>query len=767
MKRNVLCALISAALMISICACKNKEENLVPEEGSGEYTYRTTLSSPASLSPTDFTSSSESTIIDLLSSSMYTLAMNQSKDGYNIVCELASELPADVTTEYAGKSPYSIPKGATQGYAWKFSMRRDACWEDGTPINADTVEYSLRQYLSPDMKNFHATDFYDTLPIANAKTYFQGSETYTDIFDLETKIYASVPEHEMYVSLTRPVAFFGDSVETYRKTYSEHFFDEDGTDLYEALRELTDEKIYAPLTENMKPIMLKIAKSFGDTNPDAYKEFCFSKNEKGKTAWESVGFIKDDDYTYTLILSRPTTSFMAVHGTNIPLIHEPLYEACKTNSSGIIRSSYGTSSERMISYGPYKIASFKPGQSITLERNQRWYGWSDGKHDGQFQTTKIDIQFVGDHTTERNLFAQGKLDAISASSADLSEYPVWAYKEESPSPYTYTLSLNSDKTSLKRRENPGVNKRLLSYTDFRRGLSLCIDRDEFVHEIAPNSSPAYTLISRYYIGVPETGKPFVDTKEALDVREKIDMDIYSSSKTMFNCQEARECFVRAYEDALKAGDIQADDRIEIEMHAASDTEQNQKTAIFIQNSIEKACEGTALAGRIKIMLVANPDLSANIKKGLVDMAITKNSSLSFNPYGILSQYCTPSLINEYGYNPLNKNADINLGGERLSLSLLGWNKELNLGTYHNAAPEVKNKILAEVEKSLLESYCVIPVRTLNSVRMISQRIQEGSDHFINPVVEFGGIRFMQYTMDDAEWNAFCKGQMSASPRNAD
>ncbi|MBQ2080292.1 MAG: hypothetical protein II461_00835, partial [Treponema sp.] len=117
--------------------------------------------------------------------------------------------------------------------------------------------------------------------------------------------------------------------------------------------------------------------------------------------------------------------------------------------------------------------------------------------------------------------------------------------------------------------------------------------------------------------------------------------------------------------------------------------------------------------------------------------------------------------------PLNKNTDINLGGERLSLSLLGWNKELNLGTYHNAAPEVKNKILAEVEKSLLESYCVIPVRTLNSVRMISQRIQEGSDHFINPVVEFGGIRFMQYTMDDAEWNAFCKGQMSASPRNAD
>lgn len=765
MKRYVLRAVIAAALMISICACKNKEENLVPEEGSGEYTYRTALPSPVSLSPSDFTSSSESAIMDVISSSMYALVMNQSKDGYNVVCELASDLPEDVTSEYAGKSPYSVPKGATQGYAWKFSMRHDACWEDGTPVNSGTVEYSLRQYLSPDMRNFHAADFYEALPVANAKSYFQGSETYTDIFDLETKIYAPVPEHEMYVSLTRPVAFFGDSVETYRKTYSEHFIDEDGTDLYESLRELTDEKVYAPLTENMKPVLLKIAKSFGDTNPDAYKEFCFSKNEKGKTEWESVGFVRNDDYTYTLILSRPITPFMAVRGTNIGLLHEPLYEACKTVSSGIIRSSYGTSVERTISCGPYKIVSFKPGQSVLLERNPRWYGWSDGKHDGQFQTTKIDIQFVGDHATELNLFAKGKLDSVSVSPADLPGFPEGTCKEETPSPYTYTLSLNSDKNALMRREKTGANKRILSYTDFRRGLSLCIDRDEFVNETAPGSSPAYTLISRYYIGVPETGKPFADTKEALDARERIDAEIYScrpgeSDKPMFNIQEARECFVRAYQDALDAGDIHSDDRIEIELHASSLTEQNQKTAVFMQDSIEKACEDTVLAGRIKIMLVANPELSESIKKGLTDLAITKNSGDTFNPYGILEQYCNPSLINEYGYNPLGKKADINLGGEKISMSLLGWEKELNLGTYRSAPPEVKNKILAEVEKSLLESYCVIPLRRMNSLRMISQRIREGSDHFVNPAVGFGGIRFMRYTMDDAEWTAFCKGQKS-------
>lgn len=43
--------------------------------------------------------------------------MNETKDGYDIVCELAEELPVDVTANYAGNATYGVPADATEGYA--------------------------------------------------------------------------------------------------------------------------------------------------------------------------------------------------------------------------------------------------------------------------------------------------------------------------------------------------------------------------------------------------------------------------------------------------------------------------------------------------------------------------------------------------------------------------------------------------------------------------------------------------------------------------
>jgi hypothetical protein len=40
--------------------------------------------------------------------------------------------------------------------------------------------------------------------------------------------------------------------------------------------------------------------------------------------------------------------------------------------------------------------------------------------------------------------------------------------------------------------------------------------------------------------------------------------------------------------------------------------------------------------------------------------------------------------------------------------------------------------------------------------MYSMRTVLGSDEYINSVIGNGGIAYMTYTMDDAEWDKFCE-----------
>lgn len=151
----------SIALLLTICmlagllvGCGGKQEDSAgtpPAQETGtdgeakSYTYRTTYSSVSTWNPTDWQIFSEWDLIGCTMSPFYGFWMNETKDGYDIVCELAAEFPVDVTADYAGNEIYGVPVDATEGYAWQVTLRQDATWEDGTPINADDVEYALQQ----------------------------------------------------------------------------------------------------------------------------------------------------------------------------------------------------------------------------------------------------------------------------------------------------------------------------------------------------------------------------------------------------------------------------------------------------------------------------------------------------------------------------------------------------------------------------------------------------------------------------------------------
>lgn len=637
--------ILSAALILSACSGNDSDES------AAKYTYRTTSAVPSTWSPTDYRTGSDGTIIDYTSSALYNFIMNDTKDGYKVACELASALPEDVSVQYAGNPLYGVPKSGITGYAWKFELNQNAVWEDGTKIDADTWEYSFKQFLNPQMKNYRASELYQsTLSLANAEDYYNG-----------------------------------------------------------------------------------------------------------KTTWDKVGFVKNDEYSFTLILTKSISNFSVLYATTSAyLLHPGLYEAGKKQTGDIIKSAYGTSKELYSASGPYKIARFQPGKEILLEKNENWYGWTDGNHVDQYMTTGILIDFTTQHTTQISLFMQGRLDAVSLDSEDLKLYGNSPYRITSPQSFTWEYTFNSDKESLKKQNSTGVNHVLPAYEDFRHAVSLSLNRQLYVDTITPVSVPGFGLLNTSYISNPETGEIYRDTPQA----QKILCEIYGTNSvesiTGYNREEAASYFQKAYDKALAAGDIKENDRFQIAFHSYSSNTIEVRTVNFLQEAITEATVGTSLEGKITVTQFIDEDYYTNLRNGKVDCCMTSWGGSSFDPYGVTWCYCTKEALHEYGFKPEEETVTISFDGLTITDTYYNWYINLCEKDYSNAPYETRLTILSQLEKALLKSYRSIPVRYYYSVSLDSHRIIRGSDHYIDPLVEYGGLRFMKYSMNDEEWDLYCQ-----------
>ena len=751
-------AVLLCAGMLAFTACK--EKNL---DSGKTYTYHSSTSAPQTWSPTDWSMSNEDTIIAYTSSELYAFVPNKAKDGYEIIPEMASAMPVDVTQEYAGNEKYGIPSDAKEGYAWKVSIIKNAKWEDGTPITAGTFEYSVKQHLNPEMKNFRASTFYsDTLPLVNGKGYYSGSVQYDDVFNSETEEYADCDENDLWTSLTQPVAFFGESATgSYgpEGDYADCWLNDDGSSIYDALLALSEEKTYFKVTPEVKALLTKLASNFESDYPEAYLEFCSTRTEKEATPWEDVGFVKNDDYTFTLILSHKLTEFMFLYNcSSFPLVKEDLYEANKQRTGDIVKSKYGTDIDKYASFGPYKIIDYQADKSITFGKNENWYGWKDGKHKGQYQTTGIDLQFLKEHTTILNLFMQGKLDDTGLDAQDAEKYGNSDYCYITPQSYTYKFSFNIDRDSLARENTKGVVHTPLANINFRHAVSLSMNRQKWIETTDPASEPGYGLINYAYVAVPESGELYRDTEQAKQVL----MEVYGTESiediTGYDVIEAKKYFQTAYDEEKAAGYIKDSDKVQIDYHVYSASEGNQRRVSFLQDSINEATKGTGFENKVTIKLVVDENYYDNMKTGNVDLAFTAWGGSDFDPYGILWCYNTKGALNEYGFDPEKETLTINIEAKDVTLSFTEWYEALCNGEYTDSPSSLKNTILAANEKALLEHYNMIPIEYLNDLSLESQRVVEYSQKYINSLVGRGGIRYLTYTMDDKEWEDYCASQ---------
>ncbi|MEG0972724.1 MAG: ABC transporter substrate-binding protein [Lachnospiraceae bacterium] len=771
MKKNVkkilALVLVSAMVLGSLTACGNKEkktstgkDETKTASGEDRYTYQTISSSPHTWNPCEWQMSNEGDIITLTTAGFWDFAMNKEKDGYDVVCEMASELPEDVTSEFAGNETYKVPADAKEGYAYKVTLNKDACWEDGTPINADSYVYSMQQMLNPDMKNYRASSWFEgQVTIANAYGYYCGGISYDDVYQQDGA--RDVSDDKMVVSLTQPVFFFGASMESSYNDESQaaSFKDKDGNDLYSQLNSMMNGSMYAPLTEEMKPILTQIATNFGDTAKDSWKEFCLEKKEIEKVPWENVGLIKNDDYSITLVLSKPASMFYFEYNlAGTWLLDEETFEANKEKTGDITKTTYGTTPEAYKSFGPYKIAKFQADKSMQFTKNDKWYGYKDGKHEGQFQTTDIDWQFITKHTTELSLFQQGKLDTITLASDDMDKYGSSDYISYLPESYTYKYTFNTDLHSVQKGESKGINHSIITYKDFRHAVSLAIDRQAYVEKCTACSDPGFGLVNYVYICNPDTGELYRNSDNAKQALCKIYDAQTEEDITGYDVKAASKLLQSAYDACKKDGNISDSDKVEIDFHVYGSDDTYVRLVDFLQDALNEIAKGTDLDKKIKVNLVQDENYYDNLVAGVVDLAVTAWGGADMDPYSMLQCYCDPSYNLEYGFKPKSEKVTLTVDGNKVTKTYYDWYKALCEGEYALADLTIKNQILADMETALLLEYHMIPLYYRTSAVLNSQRVVEGSPTYINSLVQFGGLRFRTYTMNDAEWEKYCNDQ---------
>ena len=679
---------------------------------------------------------------------------------------MAEADPEDVTKDYAGNEKYKVPADAESGYAFKIKLRQDACWDDGTPINADSYIYSMQQLLSPQMANYRATSYTEgKSAIVNAREYYyDGKTVYTDILDTETGEYADVEGKDLYTSTTQPTAFFGMSLDDAASAYEGIFIAADGTDTLAALKELQGDEDWVKVEGDVETALKAVVDAANLNLPqDPYDEqileYCTYPVEMEKKTWDDVGLIKDDDYTITFIFEQPFTSDYMIHYifTSNFLVKEDLYEANKKDTAGLVKTTYGTSVDTYASYGPYKLTEWQQDKVITIEKNDKWYGYSNKDFEGQYQTTKVVYNVIDEHATALQLFLQGKLDEVALTADDLDKYATSDYVMYTPESYTFKVSFNTEPESIKARETDGVNKSIITYPEFRKAFSLSIDRKEFCQKVRPACTPVYGLINDIYVYNPDTFDTYRSTQQAKDVLCEVYDAENEDDITGYNAEEAAKLYDEAYDKAVAAGDLKETDKIVLDIGVQTVSDTIQKSINFLQDAVTNATNGTKLEGKVTIQAKQVDDPYSTMSTGAIDCMFSAWGGSEMDPYMITQCYCDPTYYTdcEYGFDS-NKQFSATIDGKEYTKSYYDWYTSLISGEWAQAPSDTRLQVLAAIEGALLTEYNGVPIWSNNSAALTSMRIKYITDEYSSAYMEtYGGMRFLTYDMNDDEWEKFC------------
>lgn len=771
----------------------------------GDYTYNIyTAQSPSNWNELTYQDNNDTQIMNYLGSSFFT---------YNFAYdEFGDIIPGDFVVEYAAATKledvsalvdekWGIPADG-KAYAWKITLRSDLKWDDGTPIKAEDFVYTMKQQLDPDFQNYRADSFYvGATIIHNAENYVKQGQTLindngitglysvADLVKGEDGVYTQPDGAAVYIAVNYPLDWLGGkTLKAYVDKYGESCF---GMERWAELLALADDNGLVAITDDTLAMLSSVITTnpeWGETDDDIPNYIVYSVTY-AETKWEDVGiFVGDNEYEIVLVLDKSlpllkddgSLSYQAAYNmSSLPLVHKEKYEANKvapSEGTTLWTSTYNSGVDSTASWGPYKLESFQAGKQYTLVRNENWYGYYLEENFGQYQTDKIVCDTVAEWNSAWTMFLAGKIDNIGIDVSVADDYKGSEQAYFTPDDFVASLQLQSDVEQLKARETEGVNKSILAYTDFRKALSLAINRADFANKTTTSSLAGFGLFNSMHYYDVENGKAYRQSDDAkkvlcniynVDYTKYPSLDAAVEAITGYDLAAAKELVRKAYAEALEAGDINATDKVVLTMGTGEITETVQRRFDYISNAWVELVKDTPLEGRLETEAKEYADAWANdFRAGAYDVCMGGWTGAAWDPGYFLLAYLSPSYMYSKAWDTSSVTMTFTMKGVgedgadiTETMSLMDWYNCLNGAAgakYDWSATALENEqrlqLIAALEEQVLGVYYTVPLYNNFAASLISYKVDYITYEY-NTFMGYGGIRYMTYNYDDAGWAA--------------
>lgn len=752
-------------------------------------------------------------VLSYITSPFCTMSILDSENGvYQWVYEMATSIE-DVTKDHKDDlTKYNVTfaegkdaSNTESGYVFEIKLNPDACWQDGTKINADSYIYSMQQLLNPEMKNYRANLYYsgESAVAGGADYYWAGSLVkventsagfqYADLVLGDDGVYTAPDGSPLYIAVSAPLTEWlqGDTLADYVDAYGAAYFD---VDAFEALRAQADEDGYAPATEeNMNNLIgtITAVEAWGETAENSAAYLYYDK-EYPECTYDKVGCYKVDDYTIRYVTQNYIDfNYFLTSCTSTWLVYEPFYEAGKDTTGSIVTTDYGTKIENTMSYGPYKLVSLQNDKQMIFEKNENWYGYKeengrlvsytnflvDGESVEQYITDKVIINVMDDNAAKQ-AFLKGEVDAWSPSADDLSTYATsdQLYKVDETYTMSFFFNTNVEKLQEMDKSKGNTNSVVISNDNFRKAFSLGIDRTEWV-TATPGYKPAYAIMNNlyFYDVYNDPTSSYRNSDEAMQAICNLygvkygDGTPYATLKDAYksingyNLTEAKELMKKACDELVAAGLYNAGEDIVIRIgykKGALDSSDNKQVELM-NKYINAAAEGSGF-GKITLTAIDNiNDRYGDTAKGEYAIGYGAWGGAAFYPFRNFQVYCDPDQysIQEAGcWDPTSETLTLTVNGVEETMTWQAWSGALiGTGKYSEADFKTKLSITAQLEENFLKKYYRIPLAGTTACEMLSYKLSYYTEDY-NIMYDFGGLRLYRYNYSDKEWADFVAEQ---------
>lgn len=809
MKQKKLLMLIAMVLVVVLCAsvltaCKkdkgNDDEN-VTKPGTGwedakMYTMREYTSQMPSQWCTILSSdNANSTMESYFTSAFYEFNYKFDANGkivpgaYTVEYSASTKLE-DVTKKYAGK--YGLAADAEKGQAFAMTLRNDLKWDDGTPIKAADFVYSMSQQLSPKYLFATASNYYSgNYVIHNAQNYVkQGQKGMFPATSVLT-VYNASDDAKLIFTLNGHDSYVADYL-TSNGVEPQAYVAQAAKVTVDALKAIEGKSLAEIKNDETMLATWTAVLGWWKTLPNEELHFFKMEYEYPKMDFSEVGyFVGDNEYELVMVIDGTLNPLDAegnltyeagYYFSNWPLVKKDLWERCEDQSKTPYANSYCTTQEKSASWGPYKLTNYQDQKTYTVSRNDKWFGYGLPQYANQYQTDAIVTEKIEEWDTAWLAFQKGNLDGIGMNVKIAADYRTSKRAYFTPETWTFDLNIQSNATSRTDKRN----NLLLNYADFRKAISLSLDRDDYCAKNNPSSQAALGLLNSMYYYDVENGKVYresIQAKEAIlnaygatknaDGSWKVGENTYTDieealdATTGYNLTLARQLVENAIAQAKADGKYSDGEEIILTYGIETQSADTDRVKNWFQAAFDNMTKGTSIEGKIKIeyFMFSSATWSDQFADGEYDLCFGAWGNAPFNPAYLLCE-TQISKENRYAVNwdpktvsvtvkatPDDKHEDgvytYNLEQWRLILQ----GKDGCPVNFKNFPMEDQLAALGAVETAILKEYYSIPVFSRYSASLMGYKVDYVSYEY-NTFMEYGGIRYMTFNYDDTAWAEF-------------